>query len=152
MTQAKPIKATFADFKIIRGRKVAQLCFEVPLEAADEALGSLGGLPRPDSEKWFGIVALDLSKPASEPEKARTPFRDLPPAQQAAMRCNEPDFQRFMGSRGDGGFEVSKDAATFMVRDYCGVVSRGDLNADPLAAARWRALDTDYFAWQRGAR
>jgi hypothetical protein len=158
MTQAKPIKATLADFKIIRGRKCAQFVFELPLEAADEALTALGGLPRPDAERWFGIVALDMSKPASErpseSEKARTPFRDLPPAQQAAMRCNEPDFRRFLAQREKfkGVLMLDTEMAADCVREICDVHSRSHLNDQPAAAARWRALDTEYFAWQRGAR
>ena len=35
------IKATFSDFKLIKGRKVAQLIFEVPIEATDAALAAL---------------------------------------------------------------------------------------------------------------
>ena len=74
MTQATPIKATFSDFRIIRGRKVASLCFEVPIEGADAALAALGGLPRPDAERWYAIVALAqhaASERPSAPEKPR---------------------------------------------------------------------------------
>jgi hypothetical protein len=145
MSDAHPIKATFSDFRIIRGRKVACLVFEVPLEGADAALTALGGLPRPDAERWFGIVALDLSKPAREPEKTRKPFETLPPAQQAAMRCNEPGFWHFMNAR-------DAEHAAALVRKRCSVSSRSELNTDAEAARVWRSIDDRYFRESRGIR
>jgi hypothetical protein len=145
MSAATPIQATFADFKLIKGRKCAQLVFEVPLEGADAALTALGGLPRPDAERWYGIVALDLSKPASEPEKTRRPFETLLPAQQAAMRCNELGFIKFIDA-------VTPEHAAAVVRRRCGVSSRSELNTNPDAAAKWYALDIEYFRESRGIR
>ena len=63
------IKAAFSDFRIVKGRKVAQLIFEVPLEAANSALAALGGLPMPDGEMWAGIARLD-DKVASKAPKS----------------------------------------------------------------------------------
>jgi hypothetical protein len=145
MNAAKPIQATFADFKLIKGRKCAQLVFEVPLEGADAALTALGGLPRPDAERWFGIVALDLSKPASEPEKTRKQWSELPMAQQAAMRCAEPGFWRFIRRKD------AVEAAAF-IRARCGINSRSELSTNPDAGAKWLALDTEYFRESRGIR
>ena len=149
MTQAKPIKATFSDFKLVKGRKVAQLVFEVTTDQADEALNSLGGLPRPDAERWFGIVALDLSKAATpapaEPEKGSRKWEDLAPATQAAIRCQQRDFRKFLGAV--DGAEVAE-----RVRAQCGVNSRGDLNTEPEAAARWRTLDDQFQKSQKGFR
>ena len=149
MTAPAAIQATFSDFKVIRGRKVCQIIMELPLEAADAALATLGGLPRPDAERWFAIARLDLSKavtPApSEPEKPRQKWEDLAPATQAALRCDQPDFRRFIGE------ETSATAAEY-VRRRCGVKSRGDLNISLPAAAYWRALDEDFQKSQRGFR
>lgn len=152
MSAPAATKATFADFRIIKGRKQAQLVFEVPIEQADAALIALGGLPRSDDERWCAIARLDLSNPASAPEKPRNdapkerkPFTSLPPSQQAAMRCNEPDFQRFLGALN------SEDAAA-LVREHCAVTSRADLNTNWKAAERWKAIDADYYASQHGAR
>lgn len=69
------ISATFSDFRIVKGRKVAQLIFETPLEAADEALRMLGGLPRPDAERWVGIAPLK-AKPTAAPAPVAN---DAPP-------------------------------------------------------------------------
>ena len=149
MTNATPIKATFSDFRLVKGRKCAQLVFEVPLEGADAALGSLGGLPRPDAERWFGIVALDLSKAASEapsaPDKQLKPFETLPAPQQAALRCNDLDFQKFYGVNG-------ADVAAECVRRHCGVKSRSELATNAIARAKWIELDDEFFRWKMGAR
>ena len=149
MNAPAAIKATFADFKLIKGRKCAQLVFEVPLEAADAALATLGGLPRPDAERWFAIARLDLSKTAtaapSEPEKVRKPFETLQAPQQAALRSNDPNFQRFIRA-------VDADDAADLIRNHCGIKSRAELATNDNAAKAWRALDDEFFKWQRGFR
>ena len=154
MSQATPIKATFSDFRLVKGRKCAQLVFEVPLEGADAALGSLGGLPRPDAERWFGIVALDLSKAASEapdaPANQRKPFETLPAPQQAALRCNDTNFQRFLCEQ---GFLVTDaESAAVALRHRLNIDSRADLGASAAARAKWVGLDDEFFRWQRGMR
>lgn len=62
-------QATFSDVRLVKGRKVCQLVFELPLEGADAALSALGGFPRPDREVWVGVARLDLPKGDSEPPK-----------------------------------------------------------------------------------
>jgi hypothetical protein len=156
------VAGTFADFKIVRGRKCAQIVVEVPLEHADAALRTLGGLPNPASERWVGIAPLngDPQKVGISDEKVGTSenvptpdkrkWDDLPPSQQAAIRCGEPEFQRFaevvaadLGWRGD---------AAEIVRRYCKVASRADLNTNERAEDRWRTFEADYWAWQRDPR
>ena len=150
MTQATPIKATFSDCRLVKGRKVFQLVFETPIEAADDALAALGGLPRPDIEKWFGIVALDLSKavndPPEKPNSAPRNFADLPAPQQAALRCNDPNFQKFLVSDGDA------EKAANRVRLICHVKSRSELATNADARAKWIELDDAFYRWQRGFR
>ena len=149
MTQATPIKATFSDCRLVKGRKVFQLVFETPIEAADDALAALGGLPRPDMEKWFGIVALDLSKAVSDapekPNSAPRNFADLPAPQQAALRCNDPNFQKFVQA------DNAEQAANF-IRGKCGVKSRAELATNAAARAKWIELDDEFYRWQRGFR
>jgi hypothetical protein len=61
MSAPAAIKATFADFRIIKTRKLAQFVFELPIEQADAALVALGGLPRSDAERWAAIALLDTN-------------------------------------------------------------------------------------------
>jgi hypothetical protein len=73
----------------------------------------------------------------------KKPWRSLPYAQQAAMRCGEPDFQKFMAARDDAH-------AAELVRARCGVASRRELTPGTAAGDKWEAIEGDYFAWQRG--
>lgn len=50
--------ATYSDLRLIKGRKVVQFVFEVPLEAAEHAMNVLGGMPSPMSEQWFAIARM----------------------------------------------------------------------------------------------
>lgn len=149
------ISATFSDFRIVKGRKVAQFVFETPLEAADDALSKLGGLPRPDAERWVGIAPLvgkpkaeqRPEAPAPEPEKAkkRKPFHTLPRSQQAAIRINDEEFRRWWsGGAADHGRACVDDA----VKVECVVSSKAHLNDNPTAAAKWDTIERDYQAWR----
>lgn len=152
------IKATFSDFKLIRGRKVAMLIFEVPIEAADAALDTLGGLPRPDQEAWCGIARIDPKKAASAAPmqsdervpKERRRFRDVPLAAQAGMRCAEPAFQKFL-SEEHASFPITDaDTAASFVREHCCVKSRSEIIEGSKAADKWLALNSQYDVWMRG--
>jgi hypothetical protein len=142
-------KATYSDFKVIRGRKVAQIILEVPLEQADEALTVLGGVPRPDQERWVGVARIDPNAAKAAPEVAGEP---TPPkggkyAKRAGIVCNEPGFWTFITeifpqARHHG------NAAEF-VRSYCGVKSRSDLDHNEEAQRRFRGLVADYEFWRQ---
>jgi hypothetical protein len=146
-------QAEFADFKIVRTRKTAQLVFELPLEAADAALAALGGLPRPDVSAWVGICRIDPTKaaseppePADEPTKERRKWNRLAPSQQAALRCKEGGFQRFILEEHIMGLGDEESAIEF-VRRFCGVASRSEIKLGTPAAGKWLLLDNEYQAW-----
>lgn len=154
---------TFSDFKMVRGRKVAQIIIEVPIEAADAALRSLGGLPNPAEERWVALALMSLvpvpqAVPVVEQKALPAPDRkrwgDMLPAQQAAIRCGEPEFQRFLAKticRDNGWAEpVNSDEAAQVLRHVCKVESRSVLNHDADAEGRWKRLENDFWAWQRG--
>jgi hypothetical protein len=52
------------------------------------------------------------------------------PCRWTAMRCREPDFQRFLGVDGE-------KAAADRVKQLCEVSTRAQLDRDPAAQARW---------------
>lgn len=70
-------RATFSDFRLIKGRKVAQFVFEVAAEQADDALDALGGLPRADVDRWCAIARLSESglalSPGGQVDRTDTP-------------------------------------------------------------------------------
>jgi hypothetical protein len=132
-------QGTFADFRLIKGRKVCQIVIEVPIEQADQALAALGGLPQPATEAWVAIARLE-TKERVVPLKPDNTKLSL----EAGMRCRDPLFQRYL--------EVSnEEEAVEAVRRECGVLSRAGLNTDPEAAMAWRTLDGQFLAWKRGA-
>ncbi len=147
MSEPAAIRATFADFKLIKGRRVAQLVFEVPIEEADKATQTLGGMPQPATERWCGIALLQQPKASQEPTKEKRKWSDLPLSQKAAMRCQEPAFRKFLVER--KGMGDMCDPADF-VRKWCDVGSRKEFNSDAGARNAWIALDNEYYGWQRG--
>lgn len=57
---AAAFQGTFADFRMVRGRKVAQIIVEVPLEQAGAALEAMGGLPMPEESRWVAVARMNL--------------------------------------------------------------------------------------------
>lgn len=163
MTDEAIFRAAFSDFKLIRSRNCAQLVLEVPIEAADAALYALGGLPNPAAERWVAVARLNDEMPPAEPVAALAApepkrWADMRPAQQAAIRCNEPEFRRFLCTRvsqapGFGLPQNPTDLETAeFVRAICGVSSRAMLNTNEEAAERWNRLENEFWAWSRGRR
>lgn len=141
------IRAAYSDFKLIKTRQVVQLVFEVPLSEVNETLDVIGGMPNPANERWFGIAPLDkaISQPETRPDKKD--WRDLPPAQQAGIRCAEPVFQAFLKEQHPEDWREAQDAAD-CVRIICGVSSRSELSTNHGARVIWHQLDTAYQAWK----
>jgi predicted metalloenzyme YecM len=139
MTDAAVTQGTFADFRLIKGRKVCQIVIEVPIEQADQALSALGGLPQPATEAWVALARLETRERVIPLKPDNTKL-----SLEAALRCREPLFQRYL--------EVSnEDEAAQSVRLICGIASRAGLNTDPEAARAWRTLDSQFLAWRQGA-
>jgi hypothetical protein len=163
-------RATYSDWKLVKTRGVVQVVMEVPLAEADAAYKVLGGMPDFGSENWFAVAALvapvgvDRNKPEKEakPVSPATPqpdtkpllveakrrWRDLQPAAQAGIRCNEPLFNLFLKhTRPDDWHEKSDPAAC--VRMICGVNSRSELGTNHRARVIWKQLDDQYQAWMQ---
>jgi hypothetical protein len=150
MTEDQPaaIQATFSDVKLIRSRKVCQLVLEIPLEQADAALSTLGGIPQPHSERWVALARLNGYAPEPKPDKEKQRWEDLKLSMQAGIRCSEPAFWEFVRKEVRGARDVRDEAtAANWLRWLLGIDSRSGLNDNPAAAERWRDLDRSYQAW-----
>jgi hypothetical protein len=171
------IQASFADFRLIKGRKQAQIILEIPIEGADAALAALGGIPQPQSDRWVAVARLNGASTINESlppdetfevsqdpkpkknitygelaSKEKRKWDDLKSSMQAAIRCNEPAFQRFMREVYDSEAHGDDDEdAANAVRHICGVDSRSGLNDNLEAAERWRQLERSYQAWLKAA-
>ncbi|MFG1462319.1 hypothetical protein V5F77_05410 [Xanthobacter sp. DSM 24535] len=156
MSSPAAIQATYSDLKIVKGRKVAQIICEIPLEQA-EAFVAAFGMPLGATETWVAIARLDLNAPASAPvaekpsdaEKPRKRWEDLPLPQQAAIRCEEEAFRNFLGEK-YAVFNHANSAAEY-VRKYCGVNSRADIGGTTDSAREWKRLESYYQFWLRNA-
>jgi hypothetical protein len=128
-------QATFSDFRLVKGRKVCQLIFEVPIEGADKAISVLGGIPNPEHSAWVGIARIN-------PDKPKLNSDDIWRASsECAMLCKEKSFQAFMGASGEQG-------AINGVRNFCEVESRSELDRNSEAAVRWQGLKQKYEIWK----
>lgn len=72
-----------------------------------------------------------------KPAKRKRNWEELPPASQAGIRCGEEAFQKYLGTS-------NEDEATQYVYTHCGIQSRVELSTNADAAAKWRALDSEY--------
>lgn len=78
----------------------------------------------------------------------RRAFTALPPAQQAGILCNDPQFQKYVGRHCLRlSCDVSPSAAAQYLRDICRVTSRRELDANNAARQRFEALRTDFDVW-----
>jgi hypothetical protein len=135
-------QATFSDWRLIKGRKCVSICFEVPLEVANEAYAVLGGMPDPGRSVWCAIAR--LQEPKSEPEKPQREKKrwgDMTAAQQAGVLCSDPLFAKYLG------VSTATEAADF-VRDRCGISSRSLLDTDIVAKREWQRIVDEYRAYQ----
>ena len=85
-------------------------------------------------------VTVTVTQPATQPDK--------PLARWLALRCKEPEFQRWAKLReGNGGIQSEGNAAA-VVRYLCGVTSRGEIDGNAHAEERFhRQVREPYAEW-----
>lgn len=144
------IRATYSDMRFVKGRKVVQILLEAPIEEAPNVVALLG-TPNPASEIWVAVARLGnpVSVPEQAPPKEKRRFSELPPAQQAALKCQDESFQRFIRERVPEWPVMGEDGVAEVVRRVCGVKSRSELNNSPDAAESWRILLGEYSEWSK---
>lgn len=110
---AAAFQATYADWRVIKGRKVVQVCFELPLEAADTAYQVLGGMPIAANEIWCAVARIDPeaanrkeAMPPGPPQSttATTPRPSVVPASAAGADTKKP--HPLSGAALDDAFEA----------------------------------------------
>jgi hypothetical protein len=158
MTKPAAVAGTYSDLRFIKGRKVAQVVIEIPIEAA-QSFADAFGMPNPTSETWVAMARMSKGRPSPEPReevkpepvgtppKAARRFRDLPLPQQAALRCQEPAFWRYLAEREGSGPVGSSDGAADEVRSICGVTSRSEIKNGTDAGERWHILNGSFEVW-----
>lgn len=147
MSAPAAFRATYSDLKFIKSRKVAMVIVELPIEEAARFVEAFG-TPDPSKETWVAIARLDLSK-AGDAEKPRRSWSELKPSAQAAIRCGEPAFRRWL-AKDDPQFQMyDLDMAADAVRERCDIHSRAHLDTNKQAAAVWQRMEMEYQEWRR---
>lgn len=147
MSEQAVISGSYADFKIIKSRGVAQIVIEVPIEQAERAI-AVFGLPVGGSEIHVAVARLAIDVPGaashSAPdasERARAIYQASSPGEQARSRsilmCRDPDFQAWAQSTDE------TEAATF-IRRKCRVNTRAAFATNPGALEQFLALEREY--------
>lgn len=165
MTAPAAFQGTYSDFRLVKGRKVAQIVVEVPIEAADHALEVLGGVPRPDAERHVAVARLQIPPGATTgaadgsaaADHPHTPERSavapggakrektLP--EKVGMRCADKRFQKWIAEYvGWPAAATSAEETAGAVRGWCHVKSRAEILSGTDAAAAWLKLETQYLS------
>lgn len=155
MTDLAVIKATFCDFRIVKGRKQAQLVFELPLEMAQDAITKLG-MPKPSDPAWCAIALLNVeaaAQPSTDKSAAaRERYRQMPEWQQALTRavllCKDEQFQNWLARKQRRGLnwgDLDREQVTgdWLKREL-GAESRKEIAVDPVIYRAFIALETAY--------
>lgn len=74
-------------------------------------------------------------------------WRELSPAQQAGIRCEEPAFSAFLREQRPDDWHESQDSSA-CVRLICGVSSRAYIEKDQRSRMIWKQLDDQFQAWK----
>lgn len=154
---AAAFQATIHGFRTVPSRGVVSITIEAPIEhhaqiariAEHGSWVAVARIQEPKQGEAHHEVTSQESAAAgqsqtSQRQSSKTPWRDLPPSQQAAMRCNEPAFAAFLKeNHGYAGEDVPQ-----AVRELCCVTSRAELNANNQARVLWHQLDNQFQAWK----
>lgn len=146
------LKAVYATWRPVPTRKVLQLVFELPIEQTRLAMDTLG-TPTNETSMWCAIAR--LQEPQAQPEASAAqsntipitkgrPFKELARSQQAALKCQDADFQYWIGVPGDLAPEMRADEADKLLKTRFCIISKKDLDRWPEAGAKWDALLTDF--------
>lgn len=128
------ITGDYVNLKFIPSRNVAQVIVEIPIEAGN-AFVTAFGTPQPTTGVPIALARLvpGLATTAKAPGG--------PLARRAGILCNEGAFQKWMTPA------TNADEAAELLRIYCGVKSRAELDHNNGAARRFHDLETSYKAW-----
>jgi hypothetical protein len=145
MNAPAAITGCYSDLKLIRGRKVAVICVEIPIEQAEQFVAAFG-IPNAAEETWVALARLDLVNGNGKPNDNWKP-EEINIASHCALVCQKPTFWQFLNARSGRTYcKGEEDAATY-VRKFCGINSRSVLATNEKARGRWQFLESAYEDW-----
>lgn len=147
MTDRAALQGQLVDIRNVGTHKSVKLTIHVPEELALSVTEMFGW---PTAVNPVSVALARLVVPADKPEneglspslatKERRRWADLSAGEQAGIRCNEADFQRFLYVR-------DAEQAAMMLRSKFKVASRKDIPRDS-----WEEFEAEYQLWQRASR
>jgi hypothetical protein len=140
MTAPAAIQGDYAGLRFVNGRKVCQVIIEIPIEAGAAFVAAFG---TPDPSKTIP-VALARIDPSVKPEKKGGKL-----AQRAGILCSEGAFIMFLVEHifKKKIEECDPVDPVALLRSYCEVNSRAQLDHDEAAARKFLDLEASYKAW-----
>ena len=91
------------------------------------------------------------SPPSSPPggvKRGKIDWRDMQPAAQAALRCDQPAFWAFLREEHNYSHVIDADSAATAIRHICVVKSRSEFSTDHRKRVLWKQLDDQFSAWK----
>ena len=124
----------------------------VLVEIGDDELPTMldvKGILAPGQQKEAPRDVPSGSPPSTRPDgtKPRMDWRELQPAAQAALRCEQPKFWAFL--REVMAYPDVRDeaCAVITVRHICKVNSRSEFSTDHRKRVLWHQLDSQFQEW-----
>ncbi len=87
----------------------------------------------------------DNEEPKEQPKKPMD-WREVQPAAQCGIRCNEPRFRDYLAVEHGKNTKTPDDAAE-AIRKMCNIASRAELSTNHKARALWHSIDRSYREW-----
>lgn len=146
--KAAVIEGCYVDLKFMPGLKSSRISIDIPIEYSNEFLKMFDA---PDRANPVRVAIARLTTTVAEPlpapegaathevEKARTPFSKLCRSKQAALKCDDPEFQKWIGAE-------SAEHVKFIIYAICDIQSRAALDdpENPNAIKAFDRLLTDF--------
>lgn len=94
----------------------------------------------------FQAALVEIGDDELPKEKKQMDWRDVQPAAQAGIRCNEPRFRDYLAIEYGKTTNTPEDAAKAL-REISNVNSRAEFSTNPKARVFWHQLDSAYRDW-----
>lgn len=165
------MQGCYVGMKFMPGYKVARLSIDIPIEASNSFLQMFGapdaanpvhvaiarltndqgrkapledGEVEAQAEKIIKSSSSAHPKPVIQPESPRKPFRELPRSQQAAIKCQDPEFQNWIIGKFDMlGMGVTPERADAVLKRILQIESKKLLDTT-VSGLEWDKLLTDF--------
>ena len=143
MTQVikRVIQGTYADFRVVKTRKVLQMIIEIPIEKSEDFTRKFG-LPDPSKEKWVAVAYLNDVTPMEQDSDASKIVKI------AGILCKSPKFGEYLNNKYNSQININDpESIANMIRTVCAVGSRSEFSTNPVAQKSFVDLHTDYRKW-----